>query len=235
MTNRYIEILAQFGIGGAHPGGFALTKSIFEEVAILPTHKVLDIGCGTGQTAAFLAEQFGCDVTAIDNNPTMIEKAMRRFKNKGLNIKTILGDVENMDFVDHTFDFIISESVISFTNIAKTLKEVARVLKKDGTFIMIEMTAEHALPQKVRKKVSKLYEIQEILNEDEWISKLQQVGFKKINKISNPTVFIQSDLDDMDSNETISMDIYNMWEEHNKFIDKYGKLIKFRILKCFKT
>lgn len=82
VANHYIELLAQFGIGGAHPGGFTLTQSLFEEIAILPSQKVLDIGCGTGQTAAFLAEHFKCDVTVIDNNSTMIEKATRRFKKK---------------------------------------------------------------------------------------------------------------------------------------------------------
>ncbi|MGX9135307.1 class I SAM-dependent methyltransferase [Rummeliibacillus sp. JY-2-4R] len=235
MANRYIELLAQFGIGGAHPGGFPLTQSIFEEIAILPSQKVLDIGCGTGQTAAFLAEHFKCDVTVIDNNYTMIEKATRRFKKKGLQINTILGDVQNMDFGENAFDFVISESVISFTNISKTLNEVERVLKKDGTFILIEMTAEHNTPKKVRKKVSKLYEIQEILNENEWITKLQQVGFKNINKISNQTLIIPSDLVDMDASEIISMDLYNLWEKHNKFIEKYGEFIKFRVLKCSKT
>ena len=36
MSNDYLDLLAYFGIGGAHPGGFALTKSILEDENIQP-------------------------------------------------------------------------------------------------------------------------------------------------------------------------------------------------------
>ena len=81
MSNAYIDILAYFGIGGAHPGGFNLTQSILDAENIPPTQSVLDIGCGTGQTAAFLAERFNCQVTAIDKHPVMVQKARIRFVN----------------------------------------------------------------------------------------------------------------------------------------------------------
>ncbi|MGG0656670.1 class I SAM-dependent methyltransferase [Rummeliibacillus pycnus] len=232
MSNSYLDLLAYFGIGGAHPGGFSLTLEIFENEKIQPHHHVLDIGCGTGQTAAFLAKNFGCKVTAIDVNQIMIEKAKKRFENDGLEIDVILGDVQNMNIADHTFDFIISESVISFTNIDKTLHELSRVLKEDGSMIMIEMTAEQILSEKLQRKVSKLYGIDKVLNEKEWVLRLEQNGFQKIRKISTPSILVPSDIEEMDISENISIDFYDLWEEHIHFIEQYGHLIKYRVLEC---
>ncbi|HWI50310.1 MAG TPA: class I SAM-dependent methyltransferase [Rummeliibacillus sp.] len=235
MSKSYLDLLAYFGIGGAHPGGFPLTFAIFEKEKIQPDHHVLDIGCGTGQTAAFLAKHFGCKVTAIDINPIMIEKAKKRFENDGLDIKVILGDAQNMNFVDHSFDFIVSESVISFTNIDKTLSELSRVLKEDGSMMMIEMTAEKSLSEDLQEKVSKLYGINEILKEDEWIFHLQQKGFTKIDKLRIPSALIPSDIDDMDISDNISIDLYDLWEEHNQFIEQNSHLIRYRVFKCHLT
>ena len=78
----YHDLLAAFGIGGAHPGGFALTCEVLEREAIGKTSVVLDAGCGTGQTAAYLVKRFGCDVTAVDRHPLMLQKAANRFRRR---------------------------------------------------------------------------------------------------------------------------------------------------------
>ena len=89
MHNNYLDLVANFGIGGAHPGGFSLTQSILEDENIQPNDSVLDIGCGTGQTAAFLAQRFQCQVTAVDNHPIMIQKARERFESNDSTITVI--------------------------------------------------------------------------------------------------------------------------------------------------
>ena len=130
MHNNYLDLVANFGIGGAHPGGFSLTQSILENENIQPYESVLDIGCGTGQTAAFLAQRFQCQVTAVDNHPIMIKKARERFESNDSTILVIEGDAQNLNLMDNSFDLIIAESVISFTTISKTLNELIQSLKK---------------------------------------------------------------------------------------------------------
>ena len=71
-------------------------------------------------------------MTAIDKHPIMVEKAKKRLKNNNPPIKLIEGDAESLGFADDSFDLIIAESVIVFTNISKTLHELARVLKDIG-------------------------------------------------------------------------------------------------------
>ena len=51
-TSSYENYLAQLGIGGAHPGGFALTKQFLEHEKLQRHTELLDAGCGTGPGGA---------------------------------------------------------------------------------------------------------------------------------------------------------------------------------------
>src|SRR3954463_11062659 len=135
MTSVYLDFLSKFGVGGAHPGGIQLTKEIFKSEKIPPTTHILDVGCGTGQTAAYLAAQYGAIVTGIDINPVMVEKAKTRMARYQLPVEIIQGSIENCPLKDETFDFIISESVLSFVNKPRSLTEIFRLLKGGGRFI----------------------------------------------------------------------------------------------------
>lgn len=232
MANMYLDLLAYFGVGSAHPGGFRLTQSILENENILPVETVLDVGCGTGQTAAFLAKKFHCQVTAIDKHPIMIEKAEERFKNNNPPIKVIEGDAENLSFADDSFDFAIAESVIVFTNISKTLDELARVLKNTGRMIIIEMVVEPNLPIDLQKEIRNLYGIREVLREEEWISRLHQAGFTKIEMIKTPPTLSPSELQDINQSENIQSKFYDLWEKHHQFIVQNHHFIGYRVFKC---
>ena len=235
MSNAYLDLLAYLGIGGAHPGGFLLTQSILEDLKIQPNGSVLDIGCGTGQTAAFLAQRYNCQVTAVDNHPIMIQKAKQRFKKVKVPVKVSEGDVQNLDFVDNSFDLIIAESVIVFTDISRTLKELARVLKSDGNLIMIEMTAEQYLSEEKQKQACSLYGINEIIDTDEWLLRLHKAGFTQVEIINTPSVLIQSEINDINSSSQLNMDLFDLWEEHNEFILQNRDFLGFRAFKCRKS
>lgn len=230
--NSYLDLLAYFGIGGAHPGGFALTQSIMKEENIKPSDWVLDIGCGTGQTAAFIAGQYECHVTGIDNHPLMISKAKERINHDNKHLNIMEGDVQNLYFPNHSFDLIISESVIVFTDIPKTLKELSRVLKSDGSLIMIEMTAEEPLTEEIHRKVCGLYGINKVLTMDEWKFNLQQSGFKQINVINTPSKLTENDITDINPSEDIHHELFDLWDEHNQFIHQFGHLISYRVYRC---
>ena len=47
------------------PGGIALTKQLLEKVNLAPHSKVLDLGCGQGDTVSLLNE-LGYDAIGID-------------------------------------------------------------------------------------------------------------------------------------------------------------------------
>ena len=73
----YFDFLAKFGVGGAHPGGIPLTKNILSGENITNKTQILDAGCGTGQTAAFLYQQYNAKVVGLEINPIMIRKGKK--------------------------------------------------------------------------------------------------------------------------------------------------------------
>ncbi|MFS0774898.1 methyltransferase domain-containing protein [Neobacillus sp. 3P2-tot-E-2] len=89
----YLDFLSKFGVSGAHPGGIKLTEEIFENEKINKFSHILDVGCGTGQTAAYLAARYGAKVTGMDINPIMVGKAKNRMINYQLPVEIIQGSI----------------------------------------------------------------------------------------------------------------------------------------------
>lgn len=232
MSNSYLDLLAQFGIGGAHPGGFPLTEQLLKEEPIRASTIVLDVGCGTGQTSAFLNEHFGCEVIAIDNHPLMVEKAKQRLKWDTFHGSVLKEDVEKLSFKEKTIDFIIAESVVTFTDIPTTLKELYRVLRKNGCLFMIEMTAEQPLPSFLKEKVTHLYGVKKILLEEEWKHHLQEAGFSNIEVIPTPLDLKPTSIMDMNPTENIKAELYDLWDKHNALLTEASPYLGYRVFRC---
>ena len=177
----YFDFLAKFGVGGAHPGGILLTQDILSKEMINNESVILDAGCGTGQTAAYLYQQYKANVIGIEINPIMVEKAKSRFENLQLPISLIHGSIEEIPFEDDTFDFILSESVLAFVDKPKTLKEFYRVLKKGGRLIANEMTINRPLNQQEALEIMNFYAVDSLLLERDWRQLLEEAGFNHIN------------------------------------------------------
>ena len=93
--------------------------------------KILDLGCGTGIYARILKKR-GAKVQGIDISPKMIEIARQNVK--GVDFR--IGSVYNLPYKSGTFDIVLASLVVHyFGNLNKALKEIRRVLKKNGVFI----------------------------------------------------------------------------------------------------
>jgi len=92
--------------------------------------KILDIGCGTGQVANFLAEK-DYEVIGIDLSSIFVKEAKKgkaKFK---------VMDSTSLKFKDNSFDAVISaETLEHIPNPEKALLEMTRVLKKDGLIFL---------------------------------------------------------------------------------------------------
>ena len=99
--------------------------------------KVLDVGIGTGKNLPYYPA--GVELFGIDISPKMLEKARRRADTRGRKVDLRVMDVENLEFADSTFDFIVVTFVFcSATDPVKGLRELARVVKDDGTILLLE-------------------------------------------------------------------------------------------------
>jgi len=112
---------------------------------------ILDIATGTGDLAINLAETNADKIVGLDISRGMLDVGIEKIKNKNLDskIEMILGDSENMPFADNTFDAItVAFGVRNFENLENGLKEILRVLKPGGTFVILETSIPTKTPYK---------------------------------------------------------------------------------------
>lgn len=231
----YIDGLAAFGVGCAHPGGLALTKEILSEEGIEKETIILDSGCGTGQTSAYLSETYNCHVEAIDSNKTMVLKANQRFSSLQLPIKAIVGRTESTPFNDNTFDIVLAESVIMFTNIPLTISEFRRVLKPNGKLIAIEMAIEKSLSKWEQEEIMGFYNFSRLLTEEEWYKEFQRTGFENIQILKHDSTNTENGIEnasDFQVSEHLDCEHYNIIEKHQNLVLKYQGALGFRVFKC---
>lgn len=238
-TYNYHDFLALMGIGGAHPGGLALTKEFIKSVQIDRNSKILDAGCGTGQTAAYLAKTYGCHVTALDRHPIMLQKARRRFTKENVTIELVQGDIENIPLKDELFDIIMLESVTVFTDIDKTISELARLMRSEGNLFDIEMTAVASFPKEMMREFEQVYGINEVPTENEWRNKYRKAGFQSIETLSENklaealhTQSLQTDPDEspeFDPSDSIDSTIYHIWDKHQLLSERYANMLKYSV------
>lgn len=117
---------------------------ILPKMGELKGKKVLELGTGTGGTATLLAKR-GAAVVGIDLLPFRLAEAKKRAAEYDVaeSVKFALMDAMHLAFPDNTFDFIISKSVLVFTEHTQTAQECYRVLKPGGKAIFIENMRRH--------------------------------------------------------------------------------------------
>ncbi len=125
---------------------------VLPKMGTLAGKKVLELGTGTGGTATLLAKQ-GASVFGIDLLSFRLVEAKERAIQHDVAeaVHFSLMDATQLAFPDNTFDFIISKSVLVFTEHAETAKECYRVLKPGGKAIFIENMQNHPMVWLYRK------------------------------------------------------------------------------------
>jgi cyclopropane fatty-acyl-phospholipid synthase-like methyltransferase len=95
---------------------------------------VLDIGCGTGENALYLASK-GHEVWGIDFIPTAIERARDKARKRGLAVHFEVGDALKLDGLSRTFDTVIDCGLFHVFDDEERLRYIqslARVLSPGG-------------------------------------------------------------------------------------------------------
>lgn len=98
--------------------------------------KMLECGCGRATASCYMATR-GYDCTMLDYSSQAIDQAKASFANNSLNGKFILSDMNKLPFTDNQFDVVYSGGVLEFfADITDTLREIVRVLKPGGLFVV---------------------------------------------------------------------------------------------------
>ena len=124
-----------------HSGGLATTRDQAERVALTQGSRVLDIGCGIGGPARYLAHTYGCRVDGIDLTPELIETGQVLTKRCGLADRVVLrrGNALDPPYADQAFDVVWCQNVtMNIEDKARFVAGVYRVLKPGGLFTSTE-------------------------------------------------------------------------------------------------
>ncbi|MDX5348853.1 MAG: bifunctional demethylmenaquinone methyltransferase/2-methoxy-6-polyprenyl-1,4-benzoquinol methylase UbiE [Hymenobacteraceae bacterium] len=112
---------------------------------------ILDIATGTGDFAIEALAIKPDKIVGVDISEGMLAVGREKLRKKGLEnkIELFVGDSENLQFQDNSFDAItVAFGVRNFENLQKGLSEMLRVLKPGGTVVVLEFSKPRTAPMK---------------------------------------------------------------------------------------
>ncbi len=120
-----------------HIGGRQASEDFLGQLDLSPERHVLDVGCGLGGAARFVASWYGCRVTGIDLTPEYVDTARVLCSWVGLENRISLhqGSALAMPFADSAFDRAYMLHVgMNIDDKARLCSEVCRVLRSHSLF-----------------------------------------------------------------------------------------------------
>jgi SAM-dependent methyltransferase len=122
------------GVGTAHDARIPLIAAV---VAAAPS-RLLEVGCGWGELAEWIARDTGAEVIAVDLSPRMVELATER------GVDARVADVQALPFADASFDVVVAAWVLYHVpDRERGLSEIARVVRPGGTFVTTTNSRHH--------------------------------------------------------------------------------------------
>lgn len=112
---------------------------------------ILDVATGTADFAIEALKANPEKIIGIDISAKMLEIGKEKITQKALNnkIELILGDSERLPFENNTFDAVtVAFGVRNFENLKQGLAEIFRVLKPNGTLLILEFSNPRKFPVK---------------------------------------------------------------------------------------
>lgn len=118
--------------------GWSWSRKILSTSEIDANSRILEIGCGNGAVAVWLAQQTGCPVVGLDISSVRIDNARKLAANHpDANVTFVCGTITELPFEDGEFTHVWGQGVLYHVpDLDKALSEVARVLAPRGIMLI---------------------------------------------------------------------------------------------------
>ncbi len=121
-----------------HTRGKESTIEIAQLAQLQPQHKVLDVGCGLGGSARYIANEYGCSVIGIDLTDEYVDvaKKLTEFVKLSDKVSFKQGSAVELPFPSENFDIVWTEHTqMNIADKEKFYGEISRVLKPKGRLV----------------------------------------------------------------------------------------------------
>jgi len=188
MTSHAGKVVEQFGkVADSY-----LSSSVHSQGADLETvagkfsdsaqASVLDLGCGAGHLSFAVAPHVR-SVIAYDLSPEMLGVVLQEAQRRNLgNIVTREGRAEGLPFAGSSFDWVCTRySAHHWSRVSTAIREIRRVLKPAGTFVLIDTSAPDSVLLDTHLQAIELFrDGSHVRNytQRQWVSMLEQQGFE---------------------------------------------------------
>lgn len=131
------------GMTVLHLGGLWTTEKLTERCGITKESKVLDIGCGKGTSAIYLADRYHCQIAGVDIDGELIEQVNRLGRKRAFSrdVEFRVGDAFHLPFSADEFDVTLSQALlVLIAEREQAIRETVRVTKPGGFIGWLELS-----------------------------------------------------------------------------------------------
>ena len=153
---------------------------------------VLDVGCGTGENALYLASR-GHEMWGVDSAPSAIAIARRKAEERGLAVTFLVQDTLNLNEIGRTFDTVIDIGLFHTLSDPERpcfVRNLSEVLKPGGNYFMLafsELEPGGYGPRRITQK-----EIRAAFSDGWRINEIQATIFESRTRAEGPHAWLSS-------------------------------------------
>ena len=134
----YDWLLPLYDVFAKLAGSEAAHRQLVDQADVAPGHRVLEIGCGTGNLTLLIKRLHPrAEVVGLDPDPKALARAQRKARARGLAVRLDRGFAGELPYADASFDRMVSAFMLHHLPLEekkKALREARRVLRSGGTF-----------------------------------------------------------------------------------------------------
>jgi len=159
-----------------------------------PGQVCVDLGSGRGADVLRLAALVGPTGHSygIDITDAMLEKARKTADKLGVTNATFLrSDLERLELPDQTADWVVSNCVLNHaSDKAKVWREIARILKKGGHFVVSDIYAVEPIAEEYRNDAEAIAECWAgAVTRDEYLLHIQRAGLVDVQVLEESSPY----------------------------------------------